>query len=553
MSFSILLLHLAGATTLLIWAVRLVRTGVERAHGTLLRRILRQSRGKLVQEVGAGALIALLLQSSTAVAVLAAGFAASGILSTAAGLTMMLGADLGSALIVQILSFDLNWLMPILLIAGGGLFLRGKRLETRQTGRILIGIALILLSLRLIGEATEPLRHSSIMPAVFTYLSDDYVTAFLIGAVFTWLIHSSVASVLLIMTLALQSGIPFELGVSLMLGANLGGGLIAVGLTQASTTGARRIPLGNLTFRAVAAVFALLAVHNLSLPVHLAGPDVARQIVNLHLGFNIALVLLCAPLAGVMARLVTRLLPDVAGAEGEMLTERVSALDRSVMASPVRALACTTRELLRVGDILELMLKPVMELYDSGDPARIRQVQQMDNDVNLAYSEIKLYLAELTGSEMGREDAQRSMELANFAINLEHIGDIIARGLMPLAQERAEGRLCFSPEGWRELTDLHERVAANMKLAMNVLVSGDYDSALRLVEEKERMRALERRSHERHLARLQSRSAQSIETSSIHLETVRAFKEINSLLATIAYPILSETGDLLDSRLARRA
>lgn len=552
MSFSLLLLHLAGATTLLIWAVRMVRTGVERGHGNALRRLLRRARGNLMQEVGAGTLIALLLQSSTAVAMLAAGFATSGILATGTGLAMMLGADLGSALVVQILSFDLDWLIPVLMVLGGGLFLQGARPEVRQTGRVLMGIALILLSLRLIGEATEPLRDSEMLPAVFAYLKSDYITAFLIGAVFTWLLHSSVAAILLFMTLALQAGIPVELGVSLMLGANVGGGLIAVGLTQASAVEARRITLGNLIFRAVAAVTALLAVHNFDLPIHLAGADVARQIVNLHLGFNLALVLFCAPLTGLMTGLVERILPDAPADDTDMRAERVSALDRSVMNSPVRALACTTRELLRVGDMLELMLKPVMELYESGDPERIRQVQKMDKDVNRAHSEIKLYLAEMTGKEMRRKDAERSMELANFAISLEHVGDIISRGLMPLAQERADRKLQFSPEGWNELTDLHDRVTANMKLAMNVLVSGDYDSARRLVEEKERMRELERQSHQRHLARLQTRSEQSLETSGIHLETIRALKEINSLVTTVAYPILAEAGELLDSRLAER-
>ncbi len=555
MSFSLLVLHLAAAATLLIWAVRMVRTGVERAHGAALRRILHRAEGGRLRAAGAGAAIAVLLQSSTAVAMLAAGFAASGALGLATGLAMLLGADVGSALVVQILSVDLSWLMPFLLIAGGWLFLKGASRGVKQTGRILMGIALILLSLRMIGEATEPLRASTFLPIVVGYLRDDFVTAFLLGALFTWLIHSSVAAILLFMALAAEGVLPVELGLSLMLGANLGGGLIAVGLTRGAAPDAQRLPLGNFAFRALGAVAALLTVHFLEPPLHLAGGDAARQIVNLHLGFNLALALLCLPLTGPMEQLLRWAVPEAGPSEQgpDLLAARVSALDRSVLRSPGRALASTTRELLRMSEIIEMMLRPVMELYESGDRERIKRIRRLDQEVNAAHSQIKLYLAELSRGTMSADEAQRSMELAGFAINLEHVGDIVAKSLLQLAAEKADHRLRFSREGWRELTDLHARVLNNMQIALNVLVSGDYNSARQLVEEKDRMRELERLSRQRHLQRLQSGARESVETSEIHLETVRALKEINSLFATIAYPILTESGDLLESRLAERA
>jgi len=557
MHFSLILLHLAGATMLLLWAVRMVRTGVERAHGAALKNALRNAKGGKVKAAGAGAMLAAVLQSSTAVAILASGFAASGILTVATGLAILLGADLGSALVVQVLSFDLSWLVPVLIVVGGTMFLKFEARSIKQTGRILMGIGFVLISLRMIGEATAPMRQSEFLPVAISYLSDDYVTAFAVAALFTWLIHSSVAAILLFVTLAAQGVLPVDVGLSFILGANLGGGLIAVWLTRGQAIDARRIPLGNLLFRGFAAVAALLALQVVEFPVSLFGVTEGRQLVNLPLAFNLALVVCCLPLTGVVERLVIRLIPDkpvAAPAETtNLMARRISALDRSVIRTPGLALASATRELLRMGEVVEIMLRPVMDFFEAGKPEQIKQAQKLDEDVNRAHTDIKLYIAEVNRGAMSEQEAKRGIELTDFAINLERAGDIVAKNLLVLALEKQSKKLDFSREGWSELSGIHERVMANMQLALNVLVSADLDSARQLVVEKERMRKLERESHDRHLKRLQSGTPQSIDTSDIHLEAVRALKEINSLLASVAYPLLTESGDLLESRLAKVA
>jgi phosphate:Na+ symporter len=465
----------------------------------------------------------------------------------------MLGADLGSSLVVQILSFDLSLLVPVLLLAGGLLFFKGLNREWRQAGRVLIGIALILIALQMIGTATEPLRDAHMLPEIVGYLRGDFVSAFLIGAAFTWLVHSSVASILLVATFAAQGLVPVELGVSLMLGANLGGGLIAVGLTRQSFVEARRIALGNLVFRGLGAMVALAAYQVLRPALDVLGPDAARQVVNLHLLFNVALLLVCLPLTGPVALLVERLIKPKPTPEelANPLAEAATALDQSVVGTPALALASATRELLRMAEIIERMLKPLMEIYETGDAEKIRQARKLEQAVDAAQQEIKLYLARI--NYRGDEEAQRGHELSNFAINLEYVGDAISKTLLKLAETRRDQKLQFSPEGWRELNELHHRVMVNMQLALNVLVSKDRESARQLLAEKTAMGSAERRSYSEHLKRLQSGAVESIETSNIHLETVRALKTINSLFASVAYPILKESGDLLDSRLAGKA
>jgi phosphate:Na+ symporter len=354
--------------------------------------------------------VAALLQSATAVALLAAGFAASGTLSLATGLSLMLGADLGSAIVARTLSVPIDWLVPALIVIGGGLFFRGPSRAIRQTGRILMGVALILVSLRMLGEATAPLRHLEALPQIVAHLAGDPLTAFLIAAGFTWLIHSSVAAILLFAAFAAQGLVPVELGACLVLGANLGGALIAVGLTREGAIEGRRIALGNLVFRGIGAALVLVLVRVMPAPVLWLGPDAAQQMIHLHLAFNLVLLVVCLPFTGPMAALMERLVRPAPGASP--LAPPPSCLDASVVDQPRLALASAKRELVRMAEIVERMLAPVMELYETGDPARIAEVRKLELAVNRAQSEIKLYLSRIAYADDMMEEARRGRDLA---------------------------------------------------------------------------------------------------------------------------------------------
>jgi len=551
----VVLIHLAGAIMLLLWAVRMVRTGVERAYGARLKQALRRARGGALGAALSGTVLAILLQSSTAVGVLAAGFAASGILGAATGIAALVGADLGSALVVKLLSFDLSGLVPVLLVVGAGLFLKFERRAVRQVGRIVLGIAFILLSLGMVAETTAPLRDSVLLSQIVGYLEGDPLTAFALAGALAWALHSSVATILLLAAFVGHGLLPHDAGLPMVLGANVGGGIVGVWLTRGMEVRARRIPQGNLILRAGAALIVLAVLMVVPLPVERLGADGAHQLVNFHVLFNLALVIVALPLIHPVERLTRLLLPDPPDPERGQAVEAlpVSALDRTAVGSPQLAIASATRELLRMGETVEIMFRPVMDLIDGGDAGQIRGIRELDAQVNRLHTDIKLYLAELQRGTLSEEESRRASDLAQFAINLEHIGDLIAKTLLTLAEKKAAKGVSFSDEGWSELCALHERVAANMQLSLNVLVSGDVASARALVREKEDLRRMERDTYNRHMARLRQGAAESIETSNLHLETARALKEINSALVTIGYPILAESGQLLKSRLRQAA
>ncbi len=548
MTGSLGLLNLLGAVALLLWAVRMVRTGVERAYSARLRGALRRAAGNRLTAMLTGAAVAVFLQSSTAVAILLSGFAVSGALAPPVGLAMMLGADLGSALIVQLLSFDLSLLIPVCMLAGTVAFLSGRNRAWRQLGRIVMGLGLILLSLQMISLASAPMRQSEVLPLLIGYLRDDPISAFLLAALFTWIIHSSVAAVLLLVALTGLGLVPLELAFVFVLGANLGSGVIAVVLTRRSAPAARAIPLGNLFLRGGAAALATLGLW-LARPLPLPDVEPGLAVALFHILFNLVLAVFALALVGPTTALCQRLLRTKRQDEA-VGVEPVSALDTDALETPRLALASATREILQMTTTIEIMLRDVMALYESGDKEEIREFAKLDDRVDRHHIEIKRYLADLSQRPMNEEEARRCQELTTACIKLEHIGDIVARNLLTHAEKKCSRKLAFSKEGWADLTRIHDQVFANAQLAFNVLVSSDVETARELVQGKDLMRKLERQSNENHLARLGEGTQASIESSEIHLDTVRDLKQINSDLASLAYPVLEQSGELLDTRLA---
>ena len=529
----------------------MVKTGVERAYGDAMRQRLRRALGNPLLAVLSGTGMAVALQSSTAVTLLVASFAGSGLVGGAAAQLAVRGAEIGSALVVKLLTYDLSLLAPVCLLTGTLMFMATERRDWRQVGRILVGVGLMILSLELIGTASEPLRDSKLLPVVIDYFSGDYVTAFLIAAVVTWLFHSSIAAVILITTLAARCVIPSELGIVLVLGVNLGSSAIAPILTRNASAAVRVVPIGNLLMRGLGSVLMLAALIVFRPSLAFLGDTVSSQIVNAHILFNCLILLAGLPLSPLIWRASQALVALGAppAPPAGLAHEEHSALNQAALKAPSQALANATREVVRICETVEVMLRRVMTLYEDADEAQIKALAELDDRVDRLHAGIKLYLAKVTALNLTEEEAARCQELLGACVKLEQVGDIIVRNLLVHVRRKAARRLEFTDEGWRELSAFHAIVLANAQLAFNVLISRDAETARQLVQEKDRLRALEKASNESHFNRLRDGSTRSLETSTIHLDTLRDLKQINSLLASMAYPILEERGLLSGSRL----
>ena len=542
-----LILNVLGGIALLLWATRLVKTGVSRAFGDSLRRILHQATANRFSACGLGMVVATALQSSTATALLLASFAGRGLIGLSSALAVMLGADIGSTLVVQALSFDLKAFIPLMLIVGVGCFMLSSSATTRQVGRIIIGLALMILSLGMVVASTAGLRDNSTLALVLSRLADEPLIAVVIGAALTWLLHSSVAMVLLVMSLAAGGVIGLPLALALLLGANLGAGLIPLGLGWTEPQAARRILVGNLAFRAIGVVLALVA-----LPVligFVGGLDLPlpRAIGTAHTGFNFALAALFLPFVGVAARQLEAAMPETATDEGA--GSRPLHLDETLLETPALALGAASREVMRLAERVEAMLEATIHTFSDSDERRRLAIKKIDDEVDALQEAIKLYLTRLTRQPLNDHDARAAFDLILFTTNLEHVGDIIDKNLLELAAKRQRNGLSFSDEGWAELTGFHARIVKQMKLAMTVFMTKDVAMARELVTEKDNIRAAEKEATEAHLARLRQGTPATIQTSALHLDMLRDMKRINAHIVSVAHPILEDRGEIRDSRL----
>ncbi|MDP6405150.1 MAG: Na/Pi cotransporter family protein [Alphaproteobacteria bacterium] len=546
MGGSEILLNVAGGVALLLWGSRMVRTGFQRAYGADLRGIIRAGTGNRLVAALAGMAVTTLLQSSTATALMVASFAAGGLMATAPALAVMLGADVGTTLVAQVLSFDLGWLSPLLILAGLVAFFTGRRTRQRDLGRVAIGLGLLLLALKLILAAGAPLREAESLHGMFLALAREPLLALLIAALLTWLAHSSLAMVLLVMSLVASAALPLQLGFALVLGANLGGVIPPIMSTLGQPPEGRRVALGNALFRLIGCLAVLPAMTWLAPLVAAVESDPVRQIANFHTAFNLGLLLVFLPLTGVMAKICGRLLPTPPPGR-HPTTPRY--LDRSTLDEPSVALSAAAREALRIGDIVETMFGRSLEVLRGNDRKLRRTIQDMDDVVDSLYEQVKHFLIDASKRELDETQSRRYVEILGFTTNLEHIGDIIDNNLMDLAAKKIKHKLSFSAPGMAEIEVLHSQVVDAMQLCFSVFMSGDAAMARRLVAGKTEFRGRIEAASESHLDRLRSERLEAIETSSLHLDVLRDLKRIHSHLVATAYPILEQTGELRSTRL----
>ncbi|TCI00470.1 Na/Pi cotransporter family protein [Roseococcus sp. SYP-B2431] len=544
-----ILLLLLGSVALLLWGVRMVRTGMLRAHGTLLRRALGAAARKRLKAFLGGIAGAFALQSSTAVAVIIGAFAGQGLVSTSAALAVMLGADLGTSFAAQLLALDVKWLWSVLLAAGVPLFLTAQTDQRKGTARLAIGLGLILLALTQMDHAIALLRDSPVMAMILQTLAAEKLLAFLLGAVLTVMLHSSLAFVMLTLSLAGSGLVGPELAVALVLGANAGGAIAPVLSLAHSSAAARRAAWGHLAIRGGTAVILIPFAWYLGEALHAVFSSPAVLVAMAHTGFNLCGSFVGLPLIDPIGRLLERLIPD---AELSADSGAPRHLDPAVLDNPAEALACATRETIGLGERVSAMLAESWAAIETGDPLRIKAVEHADDAVDRLHEAIKLYIVQASRAEMNGEESARAVEILGFVMNLEHVGDILDKSLMELAEKRGKLGLSFSPQGLTELRAFHARIMETMRLSLNVFTTRDMGLARRLFADKSGLRAAERDAAQLHFSRLREGVAESLETSAIHLDMIRDLKRIHGHLTSVAYPILEAAGELAESRLRER-
>ncbi|MDB5741997.1 MAG: Na/Pi-cotransporter II-related protein [Polaromonas sp.] len=540
------LLNLLAAIALLVWGTHLVRTGILRVFGANLRRILARSISNRYTAAISGIGVTALVQSSTATSLIVSSFVGQGLVALPLALAVMLGADIGTSLMAVVFSFDLSWLSPLCIFTGVVLFIARPETGIGRFGRVLIGLGLMLLALRLVRESTEVLTQSPAIKVVLGSLGSDLLLEITLGAFLAVVSYSSLALVLLTATLVSTGVIPIDVALGLVLGANLGSGLLAVITTARSAIEVRQVPMGNLIFKTLGII---VAAPFIGLWLRYARPyvaDPASVVVLFHLTFNLLVGLVFIGSTQVIARWVEKLLPKP---DKGRINGRQHHLDPSALATPSLAISCAAREALHQADVVETMLRGMLEVISKDDLRLAGDLRKMDDTVDELYSSIKYYLTKISREALDEEESRRWTDIISFTINMEQIGDIIERVLIDIEDKKIKPGRHFSLAGMAEITELHERLRDNLRLGMSVFLNGNVRDAQKLLEEKARFRDLERAYASSHLSRLSANTLQSQETSSLHIDLISDLKRINSHICSIAYPILDSAGALAPSRL----
>nr|WP_205945507.1 MULTISPECIES: Na/Pi cotransporter family protein [Erwinia] len=548
-SISVLtLLNLLSAVALLVWGTHIVRTGIMRVYGADLRRVLSRSVAKKPMAFLAGIGVTALVQSSNATTMLVTSFVAQELVGLTPALVIILGADVGTALMARILTFDLSWLSPLFIFFGVVFFLGRKQTRAGQIGRASIGLGLILLALQLIVAAATPITQAAGVKVLFSSLTGDVMLDSLIGALFAIISYSSLAAVLLTATLTATGVISFKVALCLVVGANLGSGLLAMLNNSASNASGKRVALGSLLFKFIGSLLVLPFIEPLAGWLEKLPVNDEELVIFFHVFYNLIRCVVMVPFAEPMAALCRRLIREEPETD---LRLKPRHLDPGSLDTPALALANASRETLRMGDVMEQMLATFSKVVH-GELREDREIRKLDDDVDVLYTAIKLYLAQMPKEDLPEEDSRRWAEIIEMALNLEQAGDILERMSGDVADKSLAARRAFSVEGLQELDAQLELLTNNLRLSLSVFLSRDMTSAKRLRRSKHRFRITNRRYSHAHVDRLHQHNVQSIETSSLHLGLLGDMKRLNSLFCAVAYSVLEQADDDRDDEESSR-
>lgn len=547
MDLPLTLVDLAGSVALLLWGVHMVQTGVQRAFGAKLRNFLGSTLRNRFQAFLAGLGVTALLQSSTATGLMVTGFVAGGFVDLVPALAVMLGANVGTTLIVQVLSFNVVEIAPALILIGVLMFRRATA-GPRDFGRVLIGLGLLFMALEQFTALLTPYEDVPSLRLLLGAVSTQPILDVVLAAGLTWAAHSSVAIVLVIMSFAVQGTVPPAAAFALVLGANLG---TAINPVIEGATGndpaAKRLPLGNLVNRIIGVGLGLALLPYIGSWIVTIEPNNARAVADFHTAFNLFLALVFLPVLKPYANLLRRWMPariDPAD------PSRPLYLDPSARETPVIALGGAAREALRMTDVLQSMLEGLRDTFEKANRKQIGTTKRLDDILDTLNTAIKTYVTTIDSESLSEADLRRLREILTFATEIEHAGDIVDKNLLGIANKMVKRGVTFSKSGQAELLAMIDRLIANVRTAGSLFMTGDERAARLLASEKEAFRALETGATDAHFERLRSGRIDTAETSTLHLDALRDLKSVNShLVAAAAYPVLESKGELLSTRL----
>lgn len=537
-----------GFVALLLWGVHMVQTGVQRAFGKTLGVWMGRAMGSPFRAFSTGLIITAAIQSSTATGLMITGFAMNGLVALSPGLAAMLGANVGTTLIVQALSFNPSFLAPALMLAGVWMFRHYQPGRTRDLGRALIGLGLLLLALHELVSMFEPLQNAPKLGSILDTLASTPIIALTVSTALTWASHSSVAVVVLIMSLSHHQLISPELAFILVLGANLGTAINPV--LEGGGDGnpaSRRLPIGNLGTRVIGCLVAMALLPWAENIMSFMGQDASHSVANFHLVFNLVVALCFFPFIKPYAKILKKMLPVHIDKDDPA---RPRYLDESAREVPSVVLGQAAREALRLTDLLRESLKLTKQALLESDIQAINKAKYTNTAISQLDQSITKYLATQDEESLSPSDNKHLKTILSFSMNIAHAASVSGTGLLSHANRLNKQHWNLSQQQQSEISDAMDRLQRNLRQTAALFVSDDRLAARKLAFEKDYFRQLEDRAAEENLEQIKTGRIESADIGAFYLELLRDIGGVNSyLINAAAYQILAKHGELLPNRL----
>ena len=554
-NWGFLTMGLFGGLSLFLYGMAKMSDGLKKAAGNQMRKILATLTKNRVIAMVVGAFVTMIIQSSSATTVMLVSFVQAQLMTYVQSIGIILGANIGTTITAQLVAFKLTDYALLMITVGFALTMFSKKESLRHIGEALLGFGILFFGMKIMSDSMKPLRSFEPFIDMMKGLENPFF-GLMIGAAFTALIQSSSAFTGIVIVLAQQGLLTLEAGIPLILGANIGtcvtAGLASIGTIRE----AKRVALAHVLFNIGGVVIfvwlipplaelvrSLSSVSGLSGMEKLAA-ETPRQIANAHTIFNISVGLIFLPFTGILAKQVYRILPRTEETKG--IKPAVWDLDDSQIANPAIALKLAQTEMLRMIKILSRMLDSCFYPFINDEPKQdevyaqlslIDGIDMREEKIDFLEEHITNYLFQVSRGELNASQAEEAFSLISMADNMESVGDIIHRNIVPLIYKKQALKEPFSKEGEKELVAFHTKVMKQMSRLSEAFSKLNLEMAQKVLNKDIKYQNLEAEYRQAHMKRVQKEKTKSVETHEVHMELMDMLKQINVYIGNIAKTI----------------
>lgn len=535
-----IIIPLLGGLGLFLYGMTVMSEGLEKSAGNKLEKIIEKISGNIVVGVFAGALVTVIVQSSSATTVMVVGFVNAGIMNLTQAIGLIMGANIGTTITAQLVSIKLTALAPIAIAIGTSVKLFSKNNKTIVMGEIVLGFGILFLGMDLMKDAMAPLKHyqgfNDMIVSFGTGGILGTIKGFFAGFLITAVVQSSSATTGILVALAGTGVLPIEAAFPVLLGTNVGTCVTALISSVSANRTAKRAAVMHLLFNVIGTVIFIIFFSHITVGfVKSISNDAARQLANAHTFFNVINTLLLLPFAGLIVKAVGILIPE-SQEERDAMVMGVKYLDDRILETPSIALGQVIKEVLHMGNLAKLSFDSAAEAVQTNNSKLVEKTFRIEKTINALEREISNYLIKLSNTAIGDDDRKLLDGLFSTINDIERVGDH-ADNLAELALFKIENNIIFSEKAVLELDEMVGKVRNGFELSMTSLKNSDFNSAQEVIEIEGEIDLMEKTLRKTHIRRLNEGRCET-NAGIIFLDIISNLERVSDHSSNIALAVL---------------